>query len=92
MVISFLSWAFVLSRLSSLICVFTFLLFFYDTIKLNLKQKKRLSSHRKKSESQNEAMHICAECGKSDISDPELEFRYRNEDGQAVCYCNLCRS
>ena len=90
--LSFLGAVTLLDKVLMLICVLTFVLFFYDTIKLNLKQKKRIRSLRKESESQNEAMHICAVCGKSDISNPELEFRYRNENGQAVCYCNLCRS
>ena len=35
---------------------------------------------------------ICVQCGKCDITHPELEFRYRNENGKTVCYCNLCRS
>ena len=81
-----------LDKLIMLIFLLTFVLFFYDTIKLNFLQKNRIRSFQKGYESQNEAMHICVECGKSDTSDPELEFRYRNENGQAVCYCNLCRS
>lgn len=91
-VLSFLGAVTLMDKVLMLICVFTFILFFYDTIKLNIKQKRRFHSQRKQSESSNEAMHICIECGKSDVSNPELEFRYRNENGKTVCYCNLCRS
>ena len=90
--LSFIGAATLMDRILMLICVLTFVLFFYDTIKLNFKQKKRLHSHLKQSVEKGEAMHICSQCAKSDVSNPELEFRYRNEEGKAVCYCNLCRS
>ena len=90
--LSFIGAATLMDRILMFICVLTFVLFFYDTIKLNFKQKKRLHSHRKQSVEKGEEMHICSQCAKSDVSNPELEFRYRNEEGKAVCYCNLCRS
>ena len=90
--LSFIGAITLMDKIIMLICLFTFGLFFYDTIRANLKQKKRYQSHRKQSESKIETIHICKECGKSDVSNPELEFRYRNEGGQVVCYCNLCRN
>ena len=91
-VLSFLGAVTLMDKILMLICVFIFIVFFYDTIKFYLKQKKRTDSRGKQSESTNDAMHLCAQCGKSDLSNPELEFRYRNENGKAVCYCNLCRN
>jgi hypothetical protein len=90
--LSFIGAVTLMDKVLMLLCVIVFILFFYDTIKLNFKQKKRLHSQRKQSNSSNDVMHSCVQCGKSDVSNPELEFRYRNEEGKAVCYCNLCRN
>jgi len=38
-----------------------------------------------------EAFHTCAECGVTDQSDPEREFRYKTRDGDLVCLCDVCR-
>lgn len=34
-----------------------------------------------------QARHRCASCGRTDKTDPELEFRYREEGEELVCYC-----
>jgi hypothetical protein len=91
-ILSFLGAVTLMDKIVMLICVFTFVLFFYDQIKLTLKQRKRTESYRKQSQETNEAMHTCNQCGKSDISDPKLEFRYRNDEGVPICYCNQCRN
>lgn len=81
-----------MDKVLMLICVFTFILFFYDHIKKSLKQKSRYKAHQRETKDKVEGMHVCVKCGKSDASDPELEFRYRNEGNQPVCYCNHCRN
>lgn len=91
-ILSFIGAVTLMDKIIMLICIFTFVLFFYDLIILTLKQRKRTQSHQKQSQRTEEAMHTCKQCGKSDISDPKLEFRYRNEEGEPICYCNQCRN
>lgn len=38
----------------------------------------------------NEPFHRCLVCGKTDLSHPETEFRYRAEANGTVCYCVEC--
>ena len=32
-------------------------------------------------------LHKCAVCGKTDVSDPEMEFRYCSRCNGYYCYC-----
>jgi hypothetical protein len=38
-----------------------------------------------------EALHTCEQCGASDQSDPERDFRYKSMEDDMVCLCNVCR-
>jgi hypothetical protein len=72
--------------------VLNFILFFRVAMMESLRAKQRLAAHVKESQARaTEAQHTCALCGATDRSEPEREFRYRMESGEAVCVCNTCR-
>lgn len=56
-----------------------------------LKRIKRGHNHMKRQRdviaAQHEPFHRCSVCGKTDISDPRMEFRYNPEAKGTVCYC-----
>ena len=51
-------------------------------IKYSMKQKQRKASFEKSASPQNDYRHKCSVCGKTDVSNPELTFRY--------CVCKEC--
>jgi len=68
-----------------------FLLFFTRDIILSIKQgRRRMQSQAVKFGRQNderEPRHVCHVCGKTDISNPELDFRYCSKCASDQCYC-----
>ncbi len=72
--------------------VLNFILFFRVAMLESLRTKQRRVAHAHAVKERAEApQHICARCGATDLSDPEREFRYRMEGGEAVCICDACR-
>ncbi len=69
-----------------------YLLFFKNALKQSAVSRQRRTSFQKKQrELQSQALHTCAQCGASDISHPDRDFRYKVVDGDAVCICEACR-
>ena len=52
-------------------------------------RRAQFAAKRKAEES--EALHTCAQCGATDQSHPDRDFRYKVVDGDAVCLCDQCR-
>jgi hypothetical protein len=72
--------------------VLNFVLFFRVAMMESLRAKKRRSAHAAEAQVRAEtAQHTCVHCGSTEQSDPDREFRYRMEAGEAICVCNTCR-
>ncbi|MCI0416322.1 hypothetical protein L0222_26405 [bacterium] len=79
------------SRLLVLASICSFLLFFASDIRERIKtgkrhmefQAKRIAQHSKK-----EAFHRCVVCGVTDITNPEMDFRYCPECKDTPGYCS----
>jgi len=70
-----------------------YVLFFKDALAQSLEAKKRRASFEaERREAAGAALHTCAECGATDKSHPDREFRYKTVDGDAVCICEACRN
>lgn len=58
----------------------------YQSIRIQSAQKERLTQFRtSSSKDENGSFHQCAVCGRTDLSDPALEFRISGKDGQEYC-------
>lgn len=69
-----------------------YLLFFKDTLKQSLENRQRRSAFEsKRREAMDAALHTCEQCGATDKTHPERDFRYKIVDGDAVCVCEACR-
>lgn len=67
--------------------VSNFFLFFGKDILMNLKSKKRVAAMKAEKEKfEAEPFHTCAQCGATDKSHPDRDFRYREE----TCICEAC--
>lgn len=79
------------TRYSILATSITFLIFFARDIFLSLKQgRRRMTSQANQFGRQNderEPRHVCHVCGKTDLSHPELDFRYCSKCAGDQCYC-----
>lgn len=72
--------------------VLNFILFFRVAMMESLRAKQRRVAHATEVQKRAEAArHTCARCGATNRSEPEREFRYRMEAGEAVCVCDACR-
>lgn len=69
-----------------------FLLFFSHDIWLRARQgRSRLDRHvslRTEERRGREPRHVCCVCGKTDVSSPELDFRYCSKCAGDQCYCS----
>ncbi len=69
-----------------------FLLFFGPETLRNMKHRGEVSERRRRFQSalpeESDAFHVCSQCGKTDVSDPQEEFRVA-ADGEE--YCSGCR-
>jgi len=78
-------------RFSIIAAVGNFLIFFAHDIALSLKQgRRRMQSQAGSFSRQNDAKeprHTCHICGKTDISHPDLDFRYCSKCAGDQCYC-----
>jgi hypothetical protein len=78
------SWS---TRLLVLASIANFLLFFGSDIWWRLKTGKRsMATQVRRYSGKQEAFHTCATCGVTDISNPQMEFRYCSECG-GLGYC-----
>ena len=69
-----------------------YLLFFKDALAQSVKAKKRRAKFDAERQSAAaETLHTCAICGATDRSHPDLDFRYKNIDGDHVAICENCR-
>lgn len=79
------------SRLMVLASVGNFLLFFGRDIVLTMGYRRRRMQHQAKkfarSGDEPEPRHRCHVCGKTDLSHPELDFRYCSQCAGDQCYC-----
>lgn len=68
-----------------------YLLFFHQEIWNYLKRRPRkLKGYAQQTfgvDRSGEAMHICIVCGRTELTDPDLEFRYAKQGDEVVCYC-----
>lgn len=75
-------------RLMVLASIGNFLIFFARDIIRGTKQRKRnITRQRQKRAESNEPRHKCIVCGKTDLTDPTMDFRYCSQCSGAKCYC-----
>jgi hypothetical protein len=78
-------------RLGVLASVGNFLLFFSSEIVQRMKTGRRQVEYRSRQSSAREevhkARHKCFVCGKTDLSDPQMDFRYCSKCAGEECYC-----
>jgi hypothetical protein len=76
-------------RLEILAAISNFLLFFGRDILLNMRHRKRTVARRaeKLARTEPEARHVCYVCGKTDVTHPQLDFRYCSRCEGDQCYC-----
>ena len=67
--------------------VSNFFLFFGKDMVATMKSKKRIADIKaEKAKFEAEAFHTCSQCGATDKSHPERDFRYRGD----TCICDVC--
>jgi len=69
-----------------------FVLFFKDALRQSLESRQR----RKKFETERRQamdapLHTCEQCGATDKTHPDRDFRYKIIEGDATCVCEQCR-
>jgi hypothetical protein len=78
-------------RLAVLAATGNFLIFFAGDIVNQIRTGRRRMAHQAKvfaaSPDEREARHRCRVCGKTDLSDPKLDFRYCSKCAGNQCYC-----
>ena len=75
-------------RLQIIASVTTFLAFFGTSMVRGLKQGRRSAAHRaERVREEAHPRHVCHVCGKTDLSHPELDFRYCSKCAGDQCYC-----
>jgi hypothetical protein len=67
-------------------------LFFRASFKQSMESRQRRAQFETdRRQATEEALHTCEQCGASDQSDPERDFRYKSMEDDMVCLCNVCR-
>jgi ribosomal protein L37AE/L43A len=78
-------------RLQILASVGNFLLFFSRDIVQTMRYRKRVmatsASRFAAASAEPEARHRCRVCGKTDLTNPEMDFRYCSKCAGDECYC-----
>ena len=78
----------VMTELLVLASVCNFLLFFWHDILLRMKAgQRRMVQHVEKNRLVSTPRHACTVCGATNLSDPNLSFRYCSKCTGAPCYC-----
>jgi hypothetical protein len=79
-------------RLVILAPLLNYMIFCGGELSQSVKSRQRRAQFEAKRRSdESEARHVCSQCGATDQSDPEREFRYKVVDDDAVCLCDACR-
>jgi hypothetical protein len=66
--------------------------FFKGMLRQSLESRQRRAKYEAiRQESADAALHTCAQCGASDKTHPERDFRYRSVNGDMICVCDQCR-
>ncbi len=70
-----------------------YLLFFGPVLKRSVANRKRREQFvAEQRAAADEAFHTCSVCGVTDQSNPEMQFRYKKLEGEAMCICEVCRA
>jgi hypothetical protein len=76
------------TRLQILASVGNFFLFFTSDIIRGLRQRKRaVQREAQREQEKSTPRHKCHVCGKTNLSDPEMDFRYCSKCAGDECYC-----
>jgi hypothetical protein len=79
-------------RFAVLAATGNFLLFFSSDILSQIRTGRRRMTHQASvfaaSSDEHEPRHRCRICGKTDLSDPKMDFRYCSKCGGNQCYCS----
>jgi hypothetical protein len=68
--------------------LFNFALFFWHDIYLRMKSgQRRMARQSEQISKANAPHHTCIVCGKNNLSDPKMSFRYCSKCAGAPCYC-----
>ncbi len=90
----------VLLALLPVVAILNYLLFFYSDIRAFLGMKQKTAAHKrthktvdfqaaqKHVKEKKGYLHKCAVCGRTDQTNPELEFRYCSKCNGYYCYCS----
>ncbi len=79
-------------RVAVLFPILNYLLFFQDALKQSVKSRQRRAKFESNKQALSEnILHTCEQCGATDKTHPEREFRYKVIDGDALCLCETCR-
>lgn len=79
-------------RLAILAQVFNYLLFFGRELRQIGKARQRRARYEAQKEAEaDQPFHTCSRCGATDKTHPDRGFRYRNENGELVAICDVCR-
>ncbi|HVU35083.1 MAG TPA: hypothetical protein VHE61_16740 [Opitutaceae bacterium] len=77
-----------MTRLMIAAAVGNYLLFFARDIWVSIRHGQRTMARRAMAVAEkNEPRHVCYVCGKSDLTNPELDFRYCSKCAGDQCYC-----
>jgi membrane associated rhomboid family serine protease len=81
-------------RLALIVALSNYLIFFGPGVIRHLRERKEVAVRRNRfevqSRSEEEALHKCATCGATELTDPSLEFRVAR-DGEEYCIAHLPR-
>jgi hypothetical protein len=78
----------VIDKILLLVSIGNFLLFFYQDIILRIRfAKTRMEGEVKSMKIKNEHIHKCSVCGKTDLDDPNMHFRYCDSCKELTCFC-----
>jgi hypothetical protein len=79
-------------RLALFTPLLNYLLFFRGALTQSMANHQRQTQYKKEQRSTiDDALHTCCNCGASDRSHPNREFRYKIVEGDAMCICDSCR-
>lgn len=76
------------TRLSIVAAVISFALFFGGALRRRSQQTRRVATQRaERAREEAEPRHRCHVCGKTDLTNPEMDFRYCSKCAGDQCYC-----
>jgi len=91
-VIAFLSMPTIGHRLAFASPFIGYVLFFRDSFNQSIKSRQRRAQFESdRNQAAGVALNTCEQCGASDQSDPERDFRYKSIENDMICLCNVCR-